>query len=166
MSGKRRYGRPGGGSLLAMMCVNGIVALIVLKLVFVVFGAGTILATGLAAHAQASLIERGRMLWPMLPGAAFGFSCLWFWLALIGRSRGVPWGAALLYGVAIAFANVPFSGFLVGLLHGNPLLGLLLALVSLLLLPSLAVSMIAFGLAMGAFNGLMAQRWIARHRPD
>ncbi|HZO88387.1 MAG TPA: hypothetical protein VFB38_08605 [Chthonomonadaceae bacterium] len=168
MSSKRRFGRPGGGSLLGMMIINGLVAAVVLLIVFVLFDIGHILEARLAAYPLVGAAAHWSKFWPMLPGASIGFGCLWYWLVLVGRSRGVPWGGALLYGVLIAMGNVPFSGFLAGLLHGSPLMGLVLALIallSLLLMPSLLLAMLVFGATMGAFNGLMAQGWIERHRP-
>jgi hypothetical protein len=151
-----------------MIFINGIAALIVLTVVFHLFGVGPILEARLAAIPLVRVAAKWNALWPMLPGAAVGFACLWYWLVLIGRSRGVPWGGALLYGVALALGNVPLGGFIIGLIHGGPLLGLLLALVfllNLLLLPSVTLAMAVFGLVMGAFNGILAQLWIERHRP-
>ncbi len=168
MSGKRRFGRPGGGSLFGMMVLNGVASLIVLIFVFALFRVGSILPMRLAAIPLVRAALKWNALWPMLPGAAIGFACLWYWLVLIGRARGVPWGGALLYGVGLALADLPLSGFLLGLVHGGPLVGLILALISLLtllLMPAVTLAMAVFGLIMGAFNGVLAQVWIERHRP-
>lgn len=45
------------------------------------------------------------------------------------------------------------------------MLAVLLALVSLVIVPSIAISMVFFGLVMGVLNGVMAQSWIEKHRP-
>jgi hypothetical protein len=150
-----------------MILVNGVVALGVLAVLFAVFDVRPILAARLEAIPLVRAAAHWNLLWPMLPGGAVGFACLWYWLAFMGRARGVTWGGALLYGGAIAFGNVPLSAFLVGLLHGNPVLALVLALVSLLnlLQPSFTLAMAVFGLTMGAFNGALAHAWIERHRP-
>jgi hypothetical protein len=147
-----------------MMALNGVVACLVLAVLFALFGVGNIIEARLAASSLTADAAKWSALLPMLPGAAILFGCLWYWLVVIGRAKGLPWGAACLYGVFLACGNVPLSGLLMGLLHGNPLLGMLIALVMLLMLPSLLVAMICFGLTMGAFNGLMAARWIERHR--
>lgn len=165
MSGRRRYNRPGGGSFFGMLFVNGVAAFILLKIVFALFGTGLILSQRLAAYGPTHAAARWDTFWAMLPGAALGYACLWYWLILVGRSRGISWGGASIYGVLIAFGNVLAAGFLIGLLHGNPLLGLLIGFVMLLMIPSLLLAMICFGLAMGGFNGLLAYNWIERHRP-
>jgi len=160
-----RFGRPGRGSLLGMMVVNGIVGGVVLVVLFALFGVGNILETRLAASSMTADASKWNALLPMLPGAAILFACLWYWLVMAARrSKELPWGAACLYGISLACSNVPLSGLLMGLLHGDPLLAMLIALVMLLLLPSLLIAMICFGLVMGAFNGLMAAHWIERHR--
>jgi len=55
-----RFGRPGRGSLLGMMVVNGIVGGVVLVVLFALFGVGNILETRLAASsmtADASVVS-------------------------------------------------------------------------------------------------------------
>lgn len=164
MSGRRRF-LPGFFGLLGMIICNGLVAGMVLQVLYGLFGVSSHLSMRLAAWSITQSAAKWETLWPMLPGASLLFGCLWFWLIVTGRSRGVNWGAGTLYGVLIAFGNVLIAGFLTGLLNGNPLLGLLLGLVMLLLVPHLLLAMIAFGLTMGVFNGWMATRWIVRHRP-
>ena len=165
MSSKRRYNRPGGGSFLGMILLNSIVAFIVLKVVFTLFGVNWVLGQKVAAIGALHVAVKWGVLVAMLPGAAVGFACLWYWLILVGRSRGLPWAGALIYGVLLAFGNVLLAGVLRGAAAGNPLLGLLFALVMLLLMPTIWLSMACFGLTMGLFNGLLAQNWIVRHRP-
>jgi hypothetical protein len=189
MGGKRRFGRPGSGSLLGMMLVNAVISVFVLKLCCGLFGFRWFLPEHLSGLASAQAIQKWQVIhdlckilhfalpasaqavqkWgvilPLLPGAAIGFGCLWYWLILVGRSRGLSWTGACVYGILIAFANVPLAGFLVGLLHGNALIGLLLGLVLLFVMPSIWLTMGAFGITMGLFNAAMAGRWIERHRP-
>ncbi len=164
MSGFRRF-RPNSLSLLAMIVVNGLAAGVVLKFLFALFGIGAIFPEWAAAHEWTRTAMQWELFWPLLPGAAIGFGCLWYWLILAGRFRGLPWGAACIYGCGVAFATVPLSGFLLGLQNGSPLLGLLIGLVMILVLPSLLAAMTCFGLAMGLLNGVWAQRWIIKNRP-
>ena len=162
----RRYGRPHRTDLLAMMLLNALVAAPALLLVFAIFGTRSIFAPILAASPQddESFI-RWLSYFMLLPGAGIMFSCLWYWLILTGRGRGLNWGAALCYGVGIALVNVPVCGFLVGLMLGNPALACIFALICVMLIPHLLLAMSTFGLMMGAFNGLWAHNWIAHHRP-
>jgi hypothetical protein len=147
-----------------MMVLNAIAAYFLLAILLKLFGLTIILPEFAAHHAWAAEGSRWDVLAAFLPGAAISYGLLWFWLILTGRSeRGITWGGALVYGVIIALYNVPLSGFLVGLLHGDPLFGLLIGLVILLLVPSLAMCMLVFGLLMGLLNGKWATRWIERH---
>jgi hypothetical protein len=164
MSGSRRF-LPGFFRLLGMMILNGVAAGVVLPLLYRLFGVSGLLARQLASWPVTQAAAKWETLWPMLPGASLLFACLWFWLIVTGRTRGINWGAACFYGLMISFSNVLIAGFLTGLLNGNPLLGLLLGLVMLILVPHLLLAMIAFGLIMGLFNGCLADRWIERHRP-
>jgi hypothetical protein len=147
-----------------MMVLNASIAGPLLALVLALFGLQTIAPP---LHAFARVMEslsRWDVIWPMLPGAGIGFGCLWYWLILTGRSQGVAWGGACIYGVMIALADVLAWGLILGTLQGNPLFGLLLGLAMLILLPVLLVAMSVFGLVMGVLNGHAAQRWIARRR--
>ena len=165
MSGRRRL-RPGSPSLLVMMLVNGMIAFAVLNVLFAMFGIREILPDYASTHAWAQQAAKWDLLWPLLPGAAIGFGCLWFWLIVTGRSeRGINWGVALSYGLAIAFLNVPIFGLLAGLLNGDPLIGLLLGLILMILMPSLPICMAIFGMLMGGVNGWLARRWIERNYP-
>lgn len=164
MSGRRRF-LPGFFGLLGMIILNGLVGASILKLLYWLFGVSGILEMRLASWPLMQAASKWETLWPMLPGASLLFACLWFWLILTGRTNGVNWGAALFYGVMLSFANVLIAGFLAGLVNGDPLLGMLLGLVMLLLVPHLLIAMILFGLTMGLFNGLLSHRWIERHRP-
>jgi len=165
MSAKRRYGRPGRVSLLSMMAFNALIAVPLLAFVLGIFGLQNLKPPLPAAFAPvAAEITRWSVIWPMLPGAGVGFGCLWYWLVLVGRSRGVPWGGACVYAVLIALGDVLVWGLILGTVQGEPLLGLLLGLVMLILLPSLLLAMCVFGLMMGALNGQAAQRWIERRK--
>jgi|SRR5579871_6917611 len=164
MSGRRRF-RPGSGHVFGMMLANALATLLILPVIFALFGVHHVdLPLGLASHHWAQAVE-WQSFWPLLPGAAICFGCLWFWLILTGRTRGLSWGSALVYGVFIALFDVPLRGFLTGALNGDPLTGLLIGLVVVFLLPALLLSMLTFGVLMGALNGWLAQGWIKRHVP-
>jgi hypothetical protein len=157
---------PGTGDMIKMVLINAVVSFIALKIAFALFGNREIISARLIAGGWSEEDADIDFALLMVPGAAIAFTGLWQWLIREGRKlRHLSWGSALFYGVAVAFVNVPVSGFVLGLLKGNPLLGLLLALASLLLLPSLLLSMTCFGLAMGAFNGNRAQHWLEQHSP-
>ena len=164
MSSRRSLRRPGIGSLLGMIALNGVLSAIVLKVLFRVFGVGDVIGAHLAASAGTQVAVKWDHFWPMLPGAAVGFGCLWYWLIFAGRSKGVNWGVATCYGVGVACGNVPLSGLIAGFLHGDPFIGFLMALLLLMLLPSLMVSTLCFGLTLGCLNGSMAQRWIVQRK--
>ncbi|HLK59022.1 MAG TPA: hypothetical protein VKU00_20850 [Chthonomonadaceae bacterium] len=165
MSGRRRL-RPGSAGLLGMMLLNGLIAFGVLHVLLAAFGIRQILPDFAASHAWAQEASKWESLWPLIPGAAIGCGCLWFWLIVTGRTeRGVNWASALVYGVVIALLNVPSFGLLAGILNGNPLLGLLISMALMIMMPALTICMAAFGLTMGAINGWLAQRWIARNYP-
>jgi hypothetical protein len=151
--------------LVLMMAVNGLVSSVLLLVLFLVFGIRVFLPVRMAGHTLLLTKETWAMLALMVPGSGIGFACLWYWLILRGRSRGVAWGAAGLYGVAVAFCALPFAGFCIGLLYDQPFLFGLVALALLLLMPNMLAALTVFGLAMGAFNGIMAHRWIAFYRP-
>ena len=156
---------PGPFELIRMLLMNAVAAFITLKLVFWLFGGREILAEGLNRWTwTAQIIPTVDFALLLIPGAAIAFTGLWQWLIRENRrSHSFAWNNAIFYGIGIAFVNVPFSGLLLGIQQGNPLLGLLLAFASLLLLPKLLVSMTCFGLAMGALNGYYAQRWLERN---
>ena len=161
MSG-RRYGRPGSGSLLGMMAVNALLGGIVLFVILHLFGIREIVAPDAMGLALSRI--KWNALWPLVPGIGVAFGCLWYWLVVIARSRRLPWAGACIYGSIIAVMNVLLSGLFIGLLHGNPLLYFLIGLVNSLLLPTVVCAMVAFGLAMGILNGLLAQSWVDRQR--
>jgi hypothetical protein len=147
-----------------MMALNALIAGPLLALLLMLFGVQHIrlplpMLDRLVANESA-----GAIVWTMVPGAGIGFGCLWYWLVLVGRSRGISWGGACIYGVGIALADVLIWGLIGGTVHGAPLLGLLIGLVMLLMLPSLTLAMCVFGLIMGVLNGRAAQRWIERRR--
>lgn len=164
MSGKRRF-RPSRFDMLRMMGINLIVGGLLLKFVLYLFGISFISPMFHFVQKWLPTGMKWEVFWPLLPGMAIGYAGLWGWLVLTGRSTKLQWGGAFAYGVGIACADVVVGGFVKGLIQGNPFLGVLLALVSLLMLPSLAPAMAVFGLAMGAFNGKMAQAWIDKNRP-
>jgi hypothetical protein len=162
MIGKGRYGRPNRASLLAMMIVNGIAALIVMRVALAIFGVPDLIPAA-PQFLHALRITPWALILPMLPGAAIAYGCLWYWLIVVGRSRGVPWGGAVVYGMVIALVNVPLAGLIYGSYQGNPILALLY-LVLLLIVPAWLVAVCFFGAIMGVSNGYIAQRWIERYR--
>lgn len=162
MSTNRRR-TPGLWDQLRTLLINAGAAPVTLQAVFALFGGSAFSAGAFLRHTVPPDDIDFRVL--LIPGAASAYTVLWRWLiAQGGCMASFPWGAATLYGVGIAFASVPFSGFLLGVLRGNPLLGLLLALASLLLLPALSLAMTVFGLIMGLLNGYRACRWLRAHR--
>lgn len=164
MRGRRKYGRPIRSDLLLMMVFNAAAAFVVLYFVFALSGVGSIIPERLAQAGLEVTNRKLALIGAMVPGAGIAFACLWYWLILTGRSRGLSWGAACIYGVFIAYGNTPFSGFLIGLLFGQPIVGALLGLALLLIVPQLLFATTLFGLIMGVFNGNLAQRWITWHR--
>lgn len=159
----RRNGMPGSGDMIKMVFLNAIVSFITLKISLALFGGRDIIRARMEASAWTADLADIDFALLMVPGAAIAFTGLWQWLIKEGRKHRLSWGSALLYGVGVAFVNVPIGGFVLGIANGNPLLGLLFALVSLLLLPSLLLSMTCFGLTMGALNGRWAQKWLDKH---
>jgi hypothetical protein len=146
-----------------MMAVNAVLTLVVLTVLFKLFGVSQLLPDFAVHHAWAAEAENWEMFGTLVPGAAISFGLLWFWLVLTGRSsKGLSWAGAAIYGVIIGLLNVPVSGFLTGVLHGSPFFGLLIGLVIMLLVPSIGLCMAAFGITMGLVNGRFAQRWIDR----
>jgi hypothetical protein len=148
----------------SMLLFNFAASAVVLYVVFLIFGEFHRLAEWSAGHAAP-----GGPTIPWLvaltPGAAVGYTAIWYWCVLAGRSRGVPWTGALLYGVLAALADLPVGGFVIGTVRGGPALGLIFALISLILLPGLFPALCAFGLAMGGLNALLAASWIEANRP-
>jgi len=165
MARGRRYGRPDSGDLFLVMILN---ALVGCGLLVILCHAFAVRAAVLHMHgvAHEALLARPELLFAaaLAPGAGIAFGCLWYWLVITGRQRGVPWGAAALYGVGIACADMPFAGMLWGLLDGNPFKGALIGLLVLLLVAEVRAALIAFGLAMGLLNGGIAHRWIDYYR--
>lgn len=164
MSGKRRL-RPGSASLLAMMVLNGVVSVAMLGVIYALFGLNSLLAQRLSHFSALGAAAKWETLWPLIPGAAVGFAILWFCQVIVGRSRGVNWAAAFFYGIGIAFCNVLVGGLINGILHGNPLMGLLLGLLMLILVPANWTGMALFGAIMGLLNARLAHAWIARYYP-
>lgn len=164
MSGKRRL-RPGSAILLAMMVLNGVASIAVLTVVYALFGLNNVFAQRLSQFSALGVAAKWETLWPLIPGAAIGFAILWFCQVIIGRSRGVNWAAAFFYGVGIAFCNVLLGGLINGSLHGNPLMGLLLGLVMLIMVPANWAGMALFGALMGLLNARLAAAWISRYYP-
>ncbi len=162
MSGTRRL-RPGTGSLLGMMALNTAMSIVALFIIYSLFGLHGLFAHRLAV--QAGDAAKWNTLWPLVPGAAIGYSLIWFGLIIVGRSKGVNWGTACYYGIALAFANVLLGGLLNGLLHGSPLLGMLLGFLMLLMIPANWAGKATFGLIMGLLNARLAALWIARYYP-
>ncbi len=164
---KPRYGRPNRASLLGVMLLNGLVGAIVLYLVCTLFGVSTIILNGLAAHGI-QVSERWSVVLPMLPGVAIGMGCLWYWLVIIGRTKGVQWGGALVYGGVLAACNVPIAGLILGLAEGVPsdqlLMLMLIALALMMLSPAMIVAMLLSGGIMGLFNARLAHAWIAWYK--
>src|SRR5438270_11413718 len=112
MAGKRKYGRPIRIDLLWMMLVNAAAGAVALTVVLLVFGVDAILRMRVEAAGLRMSPEHWSFLALMVPGAGIAYGCLWYWLILTGRSRGVSWGGACLYGALIAYGNLPFTGFL------------------------------------------------------
>jgi hypothetical protein len=140
------------------------VAIIVLTVALSVFGVRELIPFKLAAMLHSASAPKWSMVWPMLPGAAIAYGCLWYWQILIGRSSGVPWGGAAVYGLVIALIDVPIGGLLYGLTIGQPVLGMLLLFALLIILPGWLLTVAFFGITMGLLNGQAAQWWIERHR--
>ena len=166
MIGKRRYGRPGTTDVLLMMVVNLLIASVVLLFVFLTFGIGIAIGQLPLAPDTSARTVMWMLYTFILPGAAVGFALLWFWLIVTGRTpKGLNWGAAFIYGGIIGLICLPIGSLCTGILLGDPFIAVLLALLSLVMVPSIAISMIFFGLLMGVINGKMAQVWIERNRP-
>ena len=161
---RRRYGRPDRASLLIMMALNALAAICVLTVALTLFGVRELIPFRLSEMLH-TLTPRWSMVWPMLPGAAIAYGCLWYWQVVIGRSKGVPWGGAAIYGLIIAVVDVPIGGLIYGLTIGQPLLCMLFLFALLIILPGWLLTVAAFGITMGLLNGRAAQWWIERHRP-
>lgn len=156
----RRNGLPGIGDILNKVFLNAILSFLTLKIALALFGGRDIIRARMEASAWTADFADIDFALLMVPGAAIAFTGLWQWLIREGRKRDLSWGSALLYGVGIAFVNVPIGGFVLGIANGSPMMGLLFALISLLLIPQLLLSMTCFGLTMGALNGSWAQAWL------
>ncbi len=163
MTGNKRRLRPSFIAILFMMAFTAVLGLVMLTVMFKLFGVSQLLPDFAVHHAWAADAEHWEMFGTIIPGAAIGYGLLWFWLVLTGRSsKGIAWGGAAIYGLIIGLVDIPLSGLLTGVLHGNPLLGLLIGLVIMLLVPSIGLCMAAFGIAMGLLNGRFAQNWTDR----
>lgn len=157
MSDNSKFRKPHVGDRIGMVLGNAIVAAIVLQLVFLFLGGNRIIEPPPAPGD----IEWNPLLF-LTPGAAIGFAWQRYTLIMSGRLRGVSWIAGAVQGVMISFANVPLAGLLLGILNENPLMGMLRGLVSLLVMPTLLVSMGAFGIIMGLYNSIKAEKWLIR----
>lgn len=164
MSGRRRT-LPSSARLLGMMVANAVISTVVLYAVYAMFGLNNVLMARLSQVETLDVASKWQTLWPLIPGSAIAFACLWFCLIVVGRTRGINWPSAFFYGIGIAFGNVLLGGLLNGLLHGNPLLGLLLGLLMLFLVPATSAGMVIFGAIMGLINARFAASWIDRHYP-
>lgn len=165
-SRKRRL-RPRVIELVGMIALNAVVSAVLLRVLFVMFGVSAIIPELSARFAWAAEASRWSIVGTLIPGAAVSYGLLWFWLVITGRTqRGISWGGAAIYGAFAGIYDVPIAGFLTGLQHGYPILGLLLGLVMVFLVPSVLLMMITFGITMGLNNGRMARRWIERHYPS
>ena len=164
---KPRYGRPNRLSLLAVMLLNALVGVVVLYLVCTLFGVNTIVIGQLAAHGI-HVSERWGIVLPMLPGIGIGMGCLWFWLVLVGRTKGVVWGGAAVYGGLVAVCNVPIAALILVALEGRPpeefLMAMLIAFALVLLMPALLIAMLLSGGILGLFNARLAHTWIAWYK--
>ena len=164
MSGKRRL-RPGSARLLAMMVFNAVASVAVLYVIYALFGLNTALAQRLSQFGALGAAAKWETLLPLVPGAAIAFSLLWFCQVIVGRSRGVHWPAAFFYGMGIALGDVLLGGLINGGLHGDPLIGLLMGLLMLVVVPANLAGMLLFGAIMGLINARFAHNWIARYYP-
>ena len=162
-----RYGRPNRLSLFIVMLVNALAGSLVLYLVCTLFGVASIVIGQLAAHGI-KISDRWGIVLPMLPGIGIGMGCLWFWIVLLGRTRGVQWGGAAVYGAILAVCNVPIAALILGVLAGvepnGLLIMMLIALALLMLSPALLVAMLLSGAILGLFNARLAHDWIAWYK--
>lgn len=160
--GHGKYGRPSRGALLCMMVLNAGLAAVVLTVVFALFDISHVLTNAYGTRIGPSGMPADALL-PFLPGAGIMFGCLWFWTCVYGRSKGLPWVGAFIYGVVLSIINVAIAGFILGMMHGEPGLALLLALIALVsvfLIPALFSAICLFGLVMGGVNAVIASIWI------
>ena len=162
-----RYGRPNRASLFVTMLLNALVGSLVLYLVCTLFGVNAIVLSQMAAHGI-QISDRWNMVLPMLPGVGIGMGCLWFWLVLVGRTKGVQWGGAAVYGGLLAVCNVPIAALVLAALEGCPpnemLLMMLIAFALVLISPALLISMLLSGGILGLFNARLAHTWIAWYK--
>ncbi len=166
MIGKRRYGRPGSTDIIKLVVVNLFLSAVVLLLVFKLFGMGIAIGQLPIGHDKSAREIMWTLYSMLLPGGAVGFALLWFWLIVTGRTvKGLNWGAAYVYGGAVGLLCLPIGSFFTGLLLGDVFIAILLAIVSLVMVPSIALSMVTFGLIMGGINAKMAHNWIQENRP-
>ncbi len=155
-----RYGRPGSASLLAVIACNYLLSTAILGLALLFSDILHFIPvlpqeTGYFACLHFSAIV-------LAPGAAIFYGCLWFWLVITGRVKGVTWGGALVYGVCLALLDVPVAGLIAGALYGSPLLGFLLGLVILLIHPGVLFFTSCAGALLGCVNGIVATAWISQ----
>ena len=162
-----RFGRPNRASLLVTMLLNALVGSIVLYLACTLFGVNSIVIGQMRAHGI-QVSEQWGVVLPMLPGIGIGMGCLWFWLVLIGRTKGVQWGGAVVYGGILAVCNVPLAALTLGVLEGRApeelLVMMLIALALVMISPALMVAMLLAGGIMGLFNARLAHDWITWYK--
>ncbi len=162
-----RYGRPDRASLFGTMLINALAGSVVLYLACTLFGVNAIVIGQFARHGI-TISERWGVVLPMLPGIGIGMGCLWFWLVLVGRTKGVQWGGAAVYGGILAVCNVPLAALVQGALAGRTfeeiLLMMLIALALVMISPALLVAMLLAGGILGLFNARLAHAWIAWYK--
>ena len=162
MSDQSKFKKPNAGERIGMVFGNALAAMVVLNVVFVLLGGKRIIEVHFAEWALANNAVEWNPLVLLTPGAAVGFGWLRYRLIIEGRLRGVSWATGVIHGALIALVNVPFASFLLGILNNDPLRGLLLGLASLLLMPSLLIAMGTFGVVMGLYNSMKAERFLMR----
>jgi hypothetical protein len=148
-----------------MMVLNAVVSVGVLYVIYALFGLHGALAQRLSQVSILGAAANWDSMLPLIPGAAIAFALLWFCQIIVGRSRGVNWGSAFCYGMGIGLCDVLLGGLINGGLHGNPLIGLLLGFLMLILVPANLAGMLLFGAIMGLLNARLAHAWIARYYP-
>ena len=145
-----------------MMLANGLAAATAFPITMWLFGVKEVVPPLPFLRHLFGILPDWQAVWPLLPGMAVAGGCFWYWLVLTGRRNGVAWGGAVIYGALIALCNVPACGLILGTLQGHALLGMLLALLILLLAPSVLGATVGAGVVLGLLNGFAALLWIAK----
>ncbi len=157
-----RRNRPPTSAIIGMMLANAVLSFPILFSLLWLMGVKSILPPGFEKGPQ--LIRTSVV---MLPGAGILFGCFWFWLTVTRRASGISWGAAAIYGLFLGWGVVVTGGAVIVVLHGQPalaLLGALLSLITLALSPALLFSASLSGIVMGIINGYAAHIWIESRR--